>query len=43
MVNEYFWLKQRVTETLLTFMCYYVGLCEKLKYRKESCATICGG
>ena len=45
MVNEYFCLKQwaRMSESLLTFTCYYVGVCEKLKYQKVSCVTICVG
>ena len=33
-VNEYSCFKQRIrmSESLLTFICYYVGVCEKLKH-----------
>ena len=42
MVNEYFFLKRRIriSLSLLTIMCYYEGIGEKLKYQKLFCATI---
>ena len=37
MLNEYFVKerKVRMSESLLTFMCYYIGVCEKPKYQKS--------